>query len=135
MQITLTVMKLRANTIAGLLYLLPVFAVFFIWWALIFVGVSSPLETLRFALLDGPNPHWFWWLLVFPALCLALSIAYLSELAVSQAGASWFFVLGAGLAVAAWLTFSSEIALFATLPLLYGFGNLRGAWRSHENHG
>lgn len=128
-------MKPRAHTIAGLLYLLPVLAVLFVWWALIFVGVSSPLETFRFALLDGPNPHWFWWLLVFPVICLALSIAYLSQLAVSRAGASWFFVLGAGLAAAAWLTFSSEIALFATLPLLYGFGNFRGAWRLNENHG
>ncbi len=128
-------MKPRANTIAGLLYLAPVVAVSFIWWALIFVGISSPLETFLFALVDGSRPYWFWWLLVFPLLCVALSIAYLSQFAVSRAGASWFLLLGAGLAVAAWLTFSSEIALFATLPLLYGFVNVRAAWRSHDNHG
>ena len=117
-------MTLNANTKAALLYLLPVIAVFGIWYVLLF-DVRSPGGTPEYvfksALTEGPRLLWFRWLLVLPGLCLALAAAYLSRLSNSRIGAIGLLVIGVALAVAAWLTVAAEIALFVSLPLVYGF--------------
>jgi len=117
-------MKMNANTKAALLYLLPVVAVFGIWYALLFDARSpgaTPEYVFMSVLTEGPRLLWFRWLLVLPGLCLVLAVAYLSRLSSSRIGATALLALGATLAGAAWLTVASEIALFVSLPLVYGF--------------
>jgi len=125
-----------AHTKAALLYVLPVLAVLGIWYLLLFAGTpsaSSPRSTLAFVLTEGAQPWWFRWLLVLPALCVALGAAHLSRVAHTRAGSLWLFVLGSALSVAAWLTVAWEIAVFVSLPLLYGFLGARAHRTSSEN--
>jgi hypothetical protein len=117
-------MRLGANTKAALLYVLPALAVFGVWFILLFVGNSSavtPASTLAFVLTESPSPLWFRWLLVLPVLCAALAIAYLSRLTRTRVGSIALLCCGVALAGVAWLTVSAEIALFVSLPVLYGF--------------
>jgi hypothetical protein len=117
-------MNLTPSTKAGALYILPAIAVLSIWWVLLFVENSpgvTPLGTLRFVLTEGPQRHWFYWLIALPILCALLTGAYWSRLTRNRSGAVGLFVVGAVVSLAAWFTVTWEIAMFATLPLLYGF--------------
>jgi hypothetical protein len=114
----------NSNVKAGWLYVLPGLAVLGIWYVLLFTANSSgttPLSTFVFVLTEGPKPWWFAWLLLLPILCFALAVAYMTRLPKSRIGSAWLFASGVALALAAWATVSTEVALFATLPLWYGF--------------
>jgi hypothetical protein len=114
---------------AGITYLVPVVSLGYVWGILLFAGndpESGPGDMLRHALVDAPERAIFWWLAALPMICLALSLAYLSAIGRSRMGALALCVAGAILAVAAWLTVDRSIAVFTTLPLVFG---LRGASR------
>jgi hypothetical protein len=111
------------STKAGLLYLLPTLAALFIWWVLLFHDNPpnvTPSSTLSFVLTEGPQQLWFHWFIALPVLCLGLSVAYFSSVAKSRQGAVVLLVVGIALALAAWLSVTDELALFVSLPLLYG---------------
>jgi len=117
-------MNTSAHRKAALLYVLPVLAVLGIWYLLLFTGntpASSASSTFVFMVTEGAGPYWFRWLLVLPLLCVALGVAHVSPVATSRTGAVVLLALGSALAVAAWVTVAHEIALFVSLPLVYGF--------------
>lgn len=116
------------NAKAGLLYLLPALAVLLNWWILLFYDNPpniTPSSTLNFVLTEEPQRLWFRWLIVLPALCLVLSAAYFSRVAQTRRGAIALLVVGIALALAAWLSVTHELALFVSLPLLYGLSHVR----------
>lgn len=119
---------LSNNAKTGLLFLLPAFGVLGIWYILLFVGNppcdNDPIESLRFFLNESPQPIFFRWLLVLPALYLTFTALYFSEIPRSRLGAIVLFSASVLLAIATWLTVTS-IAMFATMPLLYSFTNVR----------
>lgn len=109
-----------------MLYVLPVVAVLGVWCILLFVadGPATPRNIFEYLLIEAPERHWFNWLLAAPVLWSALAAAYLTPLATRRAGNIALLGIGGSVAVAAWLTLSFEIALFASLPILYT------AWRA-----
>ena len=112
------------NSKAALLYIPPVLALLAIWYGLLFTGnlpSSSPADTLHFVLTEGPEPHWFRWILALPIFCAALGIAHMSPMSRICRGRVALLVLGAVLATASWLTVSTEISVFVTLPVVYAF--------------
>ena len=116
------------STKAGLLYFLPMLAVLGIWWILLFHDNPpnvTPSSTLSFVLTEGPQQLWFHWLIALPVLCLGLSAAYFSRVAKSRQGAVALLVVGIALALAAWFSVTHELALFVSLPLLYGIIHAR----------
>ena len=121
-------MKLSNNAITGLLFLLPAFAVLGFWYILLFFGnpqcCDNPLESLRFFLNESPQPILFRWLLILPALYLTFTGLYFSRIPRSRLGAIGLFSASVLLAIASWLTVTST-AIFATLPLIYGFKSVR----------
>lgn len=126
-------MKITSQTKAALLYLLPTAAILGIWYVLLFQGSSShssATDTLAFVLTEGPKPLWFLWLLVLPSCFLALAASYLTPLARSHRGSRVLLAVGAALAACAWFTLSTEVSLFASLPVLYGFLVAKQAKRS-----
>ena len=117
-------MQVPSNRKAAALYVLPVLAVLGIWYVLLFTANTSgttPRSTFIFVLTEGPRPLWFAWLLLLPLLCCALAAAYLSSAIRNRKGALSLFASGLALAAGAWATVAPEVALFVTLPLLYGF--------------
>ena len=121
-------MNLTASTKAGALYLLPALAVLSIWWVLLFVANSpgvTPLSTLRFVLTEGPQRHWFYWLIAMPIHFVLLAGAYWSRLTRTKGGAVGLFLVGSAVSLAAWFTVTWEVAMFATVPLLYGFRSIK----------
>ncbi|WOB06884.1 hypothetical protein [Piscinibacter gummiphilus] len=131
-------MKVQPQTKAALLYLLPAAAILAIWYVLLFKGntqQSSATGTLGYLLTEDPNSIWFTWLLVLPAGFLALSAGYSMSLARSRRGSKALLAIGISLAVAAWLTVSTEIAVFASLPVLYGLAAAKQVNRSHAENG
>jgi len=121
---------------AALLYVLPVLALLGMWYLLLFTGTtsaSSPGSTLLFLLTEGPKPNWFRWLLLLPLLCAVLAAAHVSRLTRTRSGSVLLLVIGSGLAAAAWVTVAPEIALFVSLPLVYGFLGAKSMWRPIEN--
>jgi hypothetical protein len=128
---------MRFHTKAGLLYLLPAVAVLVVWYLLLFEGNApgvTPKGTFAFVLTEGARPWWFRWLFALPFLCLSLAAAYLSRLAALRVGSVMLLTLGVALAAATWLTVSSEIALFTTLPLAYALLSIKESF-SHEQDG
>jgi hypothetical protein len=116
--------------IASALYVLPILAVAGIWYILVTDGKLSFAEfeaLFREMMVDSYDRRFFWWLILLPALCLGMSLAYLSTVGSSKKGA--LALLGAGfiVALASWLRFDSSIAIFATLPLVFG-------WRVARRH-
>jgi hypothetical protein len=119
---------MRSQFKAALLYVLPAVAVVVVWYLILFEGDApgvTPRSTFAFVLTDGPRPLWFRWLFALPFLSLALALAYATAIARTRAGSVLLLLLGALLAIASWLTVSAEIAILATLPLVYGFINTR----------
>ena len=117
-------MRVTSQIKAALLYLLPTASILGIWYVILFKGGSShssATDTLAFVLTEGPQPLWFLWLLVLPACFLALAAGYLTPLARSHRGSRVLLAIGTGLAASAWFTLSMEVALFSSLPVLYGF--------------
>ncbi|HWK82296.1 MAG TPA: hypothetical protein VNS61_01050 [Caldimonas sp.] len=128
---------MRFHTKAGLLYLLPAIAVLVVWYLLLFEGNVpgvTPKSTFAFVLTEGARPWWFRWLFVLPFLCFTLAAAYQSRLAALRVGSVVLLSLGVALAAATWLTVSSEIALFTTLPLAYAFLSTKESF-SREREG
>ena len=122
-----TLDAMRTTTKAGLLYIAPAIALAAIWHVMLFTSVPSnrtagqaAVETLTFVLTEGPRPEWFAWLLALMPICLAMTLAYLSPLPRHRAGSIALLAVGTCLSVAAWLTITSSIALFMTLPMWYG---------------
>ena len=131
---------MRNTTKTSLLYLFPAVAVAVIWYILLFTSIPSnrtPVqaagETLEFLLTEGPRTLWFVWLFALPPIFLAMALAYLTPAAASRRVAVALFVVGCGLALASWLTVASEVAIFATLPLWYGFANVRSTSGPRKN--
>ena len=81
----------------------------------------SAAKMFMFSVTEGPQPIWFLWLLLLPVACLALAAAYASPLARGRRGSQVLLAAGTALAVCAWFTFTFEVALLASLPLLYGY--------------
>ena len=136
--ITLGAMKVLPQTKAALLYLLPAAAVLAIWYVLLFKAnsqQSSAVGTLGYLLTGGPKPIWFIWLLALPACFLALAAGYSSSIARSHLGSRVLLAIGISLAVAAWFTVSTEIAVLASLPALYGLVAAKQASRSQGENG
>ena len=128
-------MKLSTSSIAGLLYLLPALAALGIWYILLFMDnppCINPLESLRYFLTEPPQSMWFRWLLVLPVLCLTFSGLHFSKFPQSRLGSIVIFSFGVLLAIATWLTVQA-IGIFTTLPLLYGFKNMRGHLTRHSS--
>lgn len=128
-------MKLSTNSIAGLLFLLPALAALGIWYILLFMDnppCINPLESLRYFLTEPPMSMWFRWLLIFPVLCLTFSGLHFSRFSQSRLGSIGLFSLGVLLAVATWFTFQA-IGIFATLPLIYSFKNMRDHLTRHSS--
>ena len=131
-------MKVQPQTKAALLYLLPTAAVLAIWYALLFKGnaqQSSPASTLSHLLTQGPEPIWFIWLLALPACFLVLAVGYATSFASSHRGSQVLLGIGISLAIAAWFTVSIEVAVFASLPVLYGLAAAKQASRSQGENG
>jgi hypothetical protein len=129
-------MKVPPQIKAALLYLLPTVAVLAIWSVLLFIDQrSSALDTLAFLITEGPQPLWFLWLLALPICLLALAASYASPLARSHRGSRVLLALGISLASCTWLTVSTEVAVFASIPVLYGFLAARQATRSQGENG
>lgn len=129
-------MKFSAHQKAALLYLLPVLAVVGVWVILLFSGnpaSPSPLSTLRFALTEGPKPSLFQWFGALPLLCLILAAAHISRVTRTRVGPQVLFALGLCLAVATWVTVVPEIAIFVSLPLVYGFLAAKEALARSQN--
>jgi uncharacterized membrane protein len=128
-------MKLSTNSVAGLLYLLSALAVLGIWYILLFMDNPScinPLESLRYFLTESLQSMWFRWLLILPVLCLTVSALHFSKLSQSRIGSICLFSFEVLLAIATWLTVQA-IAIFATLPLIYSFKNMRDHLNRHSS--
>jgi hypothetical protein len=114
---------MRTQTKAALLYVLPAVAVAAVWYLLLFEGNApgvTPRSTFPFVLTEGPRPLWFRWLFALPFVSLSLSLAYATRVARSRSGSVVLLLLGCAFAGASWLTVSPEVAVVATLPLVYG---------------
>lgn len=123
-------MRIRTNTVAAILYVLPALATLGAWYVLLFVpagGFVTPQSTLHYVLTEEPRRLWFYWFLVAPVLWIGLSLAYLTPAALRLPGAIILLGLGTPIAVAAWLTLTFELALFASLPLVHGVKCVREA--------
>src|SRR4051794_40136574 len=110
--------------IASALYVLPVLAVAGIWYILVADGKLSLSEfeaLFREMMVESLDRRFFWWLIVLPALCLALSLAYLSTWGSSKKGAISLLIAGCVVALGSWLRFDSSIAVFVTVPLIFGW--------------
>jgi hypothetical protein len=131
-------MKSAPQIKAALLYLLPTLAVLGVWYLLLTKGnseQSSAIGTLTFVLTEGPMPIWFRWLLLLPVLFLGVAAGYASPLSRSRRGAQVLLGLGVLVAASAWLTVSTEVAVFASLPLVYGLLLVRQFKANGSTHG
>jgi hypothetical protein len=126
-------MSFSPKTITGLLYIFPFIAILLLWYALIFLENPEPRYTLSYLLNETPQFIWFRWLLIAPLLCLALSGAYFSYLSQLRMGAILLFLSGLVFAFVAWFTFDSSISIFISLPLLYGYKNVRQHLTHHSS--
>ena len=92
----------------------------------------NPLESMRYFLTESPQSMWFRWLLILPVLCLTVSALHFSKFSQSRFGSICLFSFEVLLAIATWLTVQA-IAIFATLPLVYSFKNMRDHLYRHSS--
>lgn len=113
---------MRENSKAALLYVPPVLALLAVWYGMLFIGnasMRSAVEMLQFSLTQGPQPNWFRWIFLLPIICAALGIAHISPIVRRKMGRVILVIAGVAVAGASWLTVSTEISIFVTLPVFF----------------
>lgn len=119
-------LKLTANTMAAVLYLLAALATLGVWYVLLYMpSGTNPMDYLRYFLSESPSQAVFWRLLALPILCLALAAAYFSKWSQTRNCAVSLFGVGVALALASWWTAPLHIASLVSVALWYGFVVLR----------